>query len=148
MVSLMTSLIFFSGHVSRQWFAIHWPIQAMVHVITPSACSILSRYAPYVGAHGEELWCNQKCINCEKCLNLLFSQILHFSSVLLTKNEKSFDIFRGGSGELRRKMYKKKKMFLHFSFSVATKNIKILLQAREVTTSTIDFTWIRRKKSR
>ena len=50
------------------------------------------------------------------------------------KCKKKFYIFRGGSGELRQKMYNF--LFLHFSFSVATKNKKkqktTLLQAREV----------------
>ena len=75
-------------------------------------------------------WYNEKCINCDKCINLLFSQFLLFSSILLTKNVKRFDIFRrGSSGNFDEKCIE---YFLHVSFSVAMKNVKILLQAREV----------------
>ena len=62
---------------------------------------------------------------------LLFSQFIHFSSVLLTKNVKSFYIFHRGSEEV----FDEKCIiyyFLHFSFSVATKYVKILLKVRGV----------------
>ena len=44
---------------------------------------------------------------------------------------KVFYIFRKGYGDLRRKMFKMF-FFLHFSFSVATNNVKILLRDGEV----------------
>ena len=54
----------------------------------------------------------------ETCNKYFFSQCLHFSSILLTKNVKTFFFFF---------------FFNFFSFSVATKNAKIPLQAREVS---------------
>ena len=67
-------------------------------------------------------WYNENCTNCEKYVKILFSQFIHFSSVLLTKNVLSFYIFHRGSRDLRRKMYKIFSLYI-FRFRLRRKNV-------------------------
>ena len=88
-------------HAFEKWCVIFVVQYISFHTAAPS-----DEYYAQFQLHTRLIWYNEKYINCEKCINILFSQFINFSSVLLTKKRLRLTFFVGVPGNFDEKMYK------------------------------------------